>query len=136
MILVIDTAQNDVFLGLWSANWLVRQEFMGGRGLNELIIEKIDNLFSASNTKPSGLMGIIVNAGPGSFTGLRIGISVANAFAYSLDIPIVGVIEECSVEEILNMGLSMLKSAGPQFDNVVIPHYGAEPNITKPKPQI
>lgn len=36
------------------------------------------------------LKGIEVETGPGSFTGLRVGVSVANALAYSLGIPVNG----------------------------------------------
>jgi len=133
MILVIDTAANDTSLGLWSEKWLATEEFTGGRELNRLIIEKIDNLFVNTKAKPADITGIIVNAGPGSFTGLRIGISVANTFAYSLDIPIVGVKEQTEAENLLQNGLSMLKSRGASFDEVVVPHYGAEPNISIPK---
>jgi tRNA threonylcarbamoyl adenosine modification protein YeaZ len=42
-------------------------------------------------SKGGKLEGVIVCLGPGSFTGIRIGLSVANAFAWSLNIPIVGV---------------------------------------------
>jgi len=135
MILVIDTAANDTSLGLWSEKWLATEEFTGGRELNRLIIEKIDNLFVNTKAKPADITGIIVNAGPGSFTGLRIGISVSNTFAYALDVPIVGAIEPKDLDDLLKKGLSMLKSASPQFADVVVPHYGAEPNITKPKPR-
>lgn len=38
--------------------------------------------------KPSDLTAIEVNTGPGSFTGLRVGIAVANALAWALKIPV------------------------------------------------
>lgn len=136
MILVLDTANENVFIGLWDedkATWYSEESFLGGRELNSLIIKKLEKLFSYSCEYQNSLKGIIVAAGPGSFTGLRIGMSVANTFAYIKNIPIVSPIETQNVADLLQRGLKMLISAGSQFDVVVTPHYGAEPHITKPK---
>ena len=57
---------------------------------SEQILEVIDKLISQANIKLSNLKGIYVIKGPGSFTGLRVGIAVANQFAHQLKIPIVG----------------------------------------------
>jgi len=129
MILVMDTSAENVFIGLWNEaedKWTRREEFLGGRELNALIIEKLA-------LKDIELRGIIVAAGPGSFTGLRIGLSVANTLAYVRDIPIVAPHDAASIEDLLQRGLSMLKSRGTSFDGAVTPHYGAEPHITVPK---
>jgi tRNA threonylcarbamoyladenosine biosynthesis protein TsaB len=139
MILVFDTANENVFLGLWDDKWLTKTEFVGGRELNKLIIVKLEDTFSHSAECENfddcfkKLTGIVVNAGPGSFTGLRIGLSVANAIAYSEDIPIVGVANETDPEKLLQKGLAVLKSRSASFEGAIVPFYGAEPNITKPK---
>ncbi len=57
---------------------------------SEGILEAIDKLLKDSGTKLSDLTGVFVIKGPGSFTGLRVGISVANQFAHQLKIPIMG----------------------------------------------
>lgn len=53
------------------------------------------------------LEAIEVNTGPGSFTGLRVGVSVANALGYSLGIPVNGknVIKDGPVEPTYDMSL-------------------------------
>jgi tRNA threonylcarbamoyladenosine biosynthesis protein TsaB len=71
--------------------------------------------------------GIIIFRGPGSFTGLRIGISTANALAYANNIPIVGATGENWRES----GLKKLRKK--QNDAIVLPEYGAEPHATIPK---
>jgi tRNA threonylcarbamoyl adenosine modification protein YeaZ len=54
------------------------------------ILKKIDQLIQKANIKLSDIKGVFVIKGPGSFTGLRVGIAVANQFAHQLKIPIVG----------------------------------------------
>ncbi|MEY4930586.1 MAG: tRNA ((37)-N6)-threonylcarbamoyltransferase complex dimerization subunit type 1 TsaB [Bacteroidota bacterium] len=51
----------------------------------------IDEVFQVSNKKPQELKGVIVAAGPGSYTGLRIGVATAKGLCYALNIPIVSV---------------------------------------------
>jgi tRNA threonylcarbamoyladenosine biosynthesis protein TsaB len=56
----------------------------------QIILPLIVDMLETHNLSPYDLDAIEVNAGPGSFTGVRIGVSVANAFAYALQIPING----------------------------------------------
>ena len=57
---------------------------------SEGIIPTIDEALKASKASLSDLKGIFVIKGPGSFTGLRVGLSVANQFAHQLKVPIAG----------------------------------------------
>ncbi len=57
---------------------------------SEKILETIDQLIQKANIKLADLGGVFVIKGPGSFTGLRVGIAVANQFAHQLKIPIIG----------------------------------------------
>ena len=58
---------------------------------SEGIISTVDQLVQKAKIKLSDLKGIFVIQGPGSFTGLRVGITVANQFSHQLDIPIIGI---------------------------------------------
>lgn len=87
-------------------------------------IKKILNLLSISY---KDLNGIAIYKGPGSFTGLRIGMSVANALAYSLNIPVV----TKSGENWLEKSIKALQAG--QSDKIAIPKYGAPVRITKPR---
>ncbi len=51
----------------------------------------IDGLLKSNNLSPSDLDAIAVSAGPGSYTGLRIGTSVAKGMCYALDIPLLAI---------------------------------------------
>jgi len=59
------------------------------RSAASLLAVMIDELFRSSNRKPQELVGVIVAAGPGSYTGLRIGVATAKGLCYALNIPIV-----------------------------------------------
>jgi tRNA threonylcarbamoyladenosine biosynthesis protein TsaB len=73
------------------------------------------------------IKAVVCYQGPGSFTGLRIGLSVANALAYSLAIPIVGK----ENENWLDGGLQAVLMGENSVQ--VIPTYGAPVHITEPK---
>lgn len=51
----------------------------------------IEKVFSASGVKAADLSAIAVSKGPGSYTGLRIGVSSAKALCYALDKPLISV---------------------------------------------
>jgi len=133
MILIIDTADsNKAFLGIWEDAWLQKYEWLAGRDLSADILVELQKLFFDANKDLKNIIGIIVNAGPGSFTGLRIGISVANTLAYSLDVPIIGVSMTTDDREPLEVDQKkIIKMNG--FAQPVIPEYGREPNISVPK---
>lgn len=73
------------------------------------------------------ITGIIAYQGPGSFTGLRIGLTVLNTIADTQAVPIVGTMGESWRET----GLTRLNSG--ENDQLVMPVYGGEPNITTPR---
>ena len=55
------------------------------------LMPAIDYLLQRDDLKPSALEAIMVAVGPGSFSGLRVGMSAAKGLAMSLEIPVVGV---------------------------------------------
>lgn len=57
---------------------------------SEAVLPLIDKLLKKNNLTLKDLDGIDVFEGPGSFTGLRVGISVANALGFLLQIPVNG----------------------------------------------
>lgn len=58
---------------------------------SETLLPHIGQVLQMAGVKKEDLQGIAVSIGPGSFTGLRIGLAAAKAMSYALHIPIVGV---------------------------------------------
>ncbi len=97
------------------------------RQLAETLHTKVDELLKSSGKKLADLDGIVCYKGPGSFTGLRIGMSVGNALAYGLNIPVVGT----NGQDWQNQGVAML--AKGEDEKSALPEYGGEIHITKPR---
>src|ERR671917_2672399 len=55
------------------------------------VLEDVDALLRRGGVRPSQLEGIVVGTGPGSFTGLRMGLASARALSLALDVPVAGV---------------------------------------------
>jgi len=62
-----------------------------GKPLTPQLIPAIDRLLSSVSLKMSDLEGLVVSIGPGTFTGLRVGLATMTAFRLALQIPLVGV---------------------------------------------
>lgn len=88
-ILYIDTSSNYLYAAIAAENKIlseVKKEF--GHSLSEEALPEIVELFTKTNLTPKDIEKIIVVNGPGSFTGIRIGITIAKVYAWSLNIPI------------------------------------------------
>lgn len=127
MILAIRTDNPDAELCLIGDKGEDSTTWYAHRELSNTLLQKIDELLATNNQTKSDLSGIIVYQGPGSFTGLRIGITVANTMAYALSIPVVGTTGDQWKEE----GTRLLEKT-VHFE-AVVPLYGQDPRITTPK---
>jgi tRNA threonylcarbamoyladenosine biosynthesis protein TsaB len=94
MILVIDTSGPECAAGIYDSGKDVlvasKSETLG-KGHAERLISVIDEVFSEAGLALKDMARIGVTIGPGSFTGIRVGVAAARGFALSLGIPAVGV---------------------------------------------
>jgi tRNA threonylcarbamoyladenosine biosynthesis protein TsaB len=73
------------------ASLILRTLTQAGRRHAQSLVAEISAMFSDHGKAPTNLGGIAVSIGPGSFTGLRVGITCAKTLAYALSIPVVGI---------------------------------------------
>lgn len=97
--LVVDTASPYVTCGLVTPDGSTTRTIDNPRGHNEILIPSIMDLLAGADLSPRHIDAVIAGRGPGPFTGLRVGMATAAAFAQARDIPCYGV---CSLDGIAN----------------------------------
>ncbi len=98
-ILAIDTATEACSVALSTADDVIQKYMLSAAGQppvhSKLILQMVDEVLQESCCSLNNLDAIAVNTGPGSFTGVRIGLGVTQGLAYAANI---AVIEVCSLE--------------------------------------
>jgi tRNA threonylcarbamoyladenosine biosynthesis protein TsaB len=128
IILTIRSDKPEAEIGIYQDDQrLAYDVWTAHRQLGRTIHARIAGLLESAHHDWHDIQGVVAYKGPGSFTGLRIGLTVANGLAYGLQCPVVG----AGGEDWLTDGLRRL--ADGQNDHAVMPEYGAEANITQQK---
>lgn len=94
LILAVDTAFERCSAGLYdpaSGSLLSRREPSIGKGHAERLIGIVERVLTDAGSSYGDLARIAVTVGPGSFTGIRVGVSAARGLALALAIPAIGV---------------------------------------------
>lgn len=127
MILLLDTSTPTCKLALIEGERRYVNEWQADRQLAKGLLAYLHDQLESQGKTLDDLEGIGVFAGPGSFTGLRIGLAVLNTLADSEQIPIVGGMGDEWQTEVLQ------KLREGQNERVVLPFYGSDANITTPR---
>ncbi len=99
--LYIDTSSEYLYTALSDDNALLSEKKIKlETNLSKDALYEISNMFEEANLSPDSVDKIIVCNGPGSFTGTRIGITIAKVYAWSKNIPIT------TTNALLSMALS------------------------------
>ena len=127
MILLLDTSTPTC-----KTHWIENDDrseetWQADRELADNIIGYLRAQLESRGATWADITGIGLYQGPGSFTGLRIGHTVMNTLADDAAIPIVGVTGDDWVDQALE------RLANGENDGLVMPLYGRDANITKPR---
>lgn len=130
MILAIRTDKPEAELYVLKEDGVVvdRKVWLANRELSNTLLSTIEYLLSHNELRLDDVTQILVYQGPGSFTGLRIGITIANTIGFVLRIPVVGVRGEDWL-----LSAKDVSDTQKDFNNPVVPHYGSEANVTPPR---
>ena len=127
MILLLDTSTAVCKLTLIDGESRLDYEWQADRTLARGLLKYLETTLSKNGKTWSDISAIGVFEGPGSFTGIRIGLTVMNTIADAQQIPIVG----GRGDDWQAVVLEKLKSG--KNEKIVLPFYGSEANITQPR---
>lgn len=127
MIILLDTSTPVCRFGVVGSDATQWYEWQADRELAKGLLKYIIVTLQKNQRTLTDITGIGVFEGPGSFTGLRIGLTVMNTLADSQSIAIVGGRGDQWADDVV----SQLQSG--HNDRIVMPYYGSEAHITKPR---
>jgi tRNA threonylcarbamoyladenosine biosynthesis protein TsaB len=127
MILFLDTSDfNNLTLALVQGPIVKIQTSSVAFNENYKTNAFLQKFLKHQKVEPKDLTKIIVCSGPGSFTGIRVGVALAQALGFALHIPVLAIPKSKVPEDIRK--LNSIK--GGQH---LVMNYGQKPNITKAK---
>ena len=127
MILLWNSADMKVYLTLIDGDMRQEHEWLAGRELARDMLGFVRDCLAEQQADFTNITGIGVFRGPGSYTGLRIGLTALNTLASALAVPIVGATGDGWQDECIG------RLIGGENDAIVLPEYGGEAHITKQK---
>ncbi len=127
MILLLDTSTPVCKLSLIEGDWRYDDQWQADRQLARGLLKYLHDQLEKNGKTFADVTGIGALRGPGSFTGLRIGLTVLNTMADALDIPIVGTEGDTWQES------ALAKLQQGENEKIVLPLYSSDARITKPR---
>ena len=93
MILAINTSTLQFSMALMAEDETVIGEFSVSKGKGHFggLMPALDSLLTTTRSDIHDLKAVVVAIGPGSFTGLRVGLSTAKGLCHALEVPIIGI---------------------------------------------
>ena len=91
MLLAVDTSTTLAGIALYDGQVLAEVAWRAGRDHGRQLLPVIQDTLARLGRTPADLTAIAAARGPGSFTGLRVGLSVARGLAFALGLPLYGI---------------------------------------------
>ena len=92
LVLAIETSTPQTSVALGTQQGVLASQLVSwGVGHSEAVVPAIHHLLDLTQVRAPQISGVAVGVGPGLFTGLRVGVATARAFAQVLRVPVVGI---------------------------------------------
>jgi tRNA threonylcarbamoyladenosine biosynthesis protein TsaB len=127
MIVLLDTSTPVCRLTLLDDEQQYATEWQADRGLAKGLLAYLRDQLALHGATFASISGIGVFQGPGSFTGLRIGMTVLNTIADAQQVPIVAATGDDWQAQVIG------KLRAGQNERMILPFYGSAAHITAPR---
>lgn len=127
MIVLLDTSTPVCSLTLIVGDQRFESNWEAGRELARGLLGYLETELAKQHKTFADITGIGVFKGPGSFTGLRIGLAVLNTLADAGNVPIIGATGDDWQRD------AMISLERGDNDRIVLPLYGSDAHITSPR---
>ena len=119
VLLLIETSTRVCSVGLAIDGRLqaIREDHSEQYSHSSLLTVFMDEVIREAGLSPDKISAVAVSGGPGSYTGLRIGVSAAKGFCYALDIPMIAV---DTMEAMATYALEVIGTRGDMLSPVAI----------------
>lgn len=88
LLLAIDTATDTASVALYDGRQVVAERtWLAGRHHSQQVLAEVAAAMALGNWRGDDVAGVAVALGPGSFTGVRVGLSLAEGLAFAWDVP-------------------------------------------------
>jgi tRNA threonylcarbamoyladenosine biosynthesis protein TsaB len=91
IILAIETATSSCSVALCHGDQVFQRAQVGSNVHSQVLLTMVQEVLAQASLVPSDVDAVAAGQGPGSFTGLRIGVGVAQGLAYGVNCPMIGV---------------------------------------------
>lgn len=132
-LVAIDTATDQAGVAIFDGVELAEASWPGGRRQTTSVLPVLEDLLARQGVALADVGAIAVAAGPGSFTGLRVGLSLAKGLAITGDRAVIGVNTlDVAAAPYIEIGFSCLALVPAGRGRVVWSHYGPDGKPTAP----
>lgn len=132
--LYIDTSSSYLYAGIVCDNELLEEVKENlGQDLSRVALPKIVDMFNKQGLEPKDIDKIIVVNGPGSFTGIRVGLTIAKVYACSLNIPITTITSLEAMKDSCNYNGNIVSVIDARRDYSYASIYNGDECILKPQ---
>lgn len=122
MFLIIDTTDKECRVAIDDGRNIESQKWLWQKDTATEVLENIQKLLKKRHKKIEDIRAIIVNQGPGSYTGTRVGITIANTLGWALRIPVSGYTNE-NLADIARKISKKIKNGQLPSDHFPTPKY-------------